>query len=344
MNHHTQWNNVDFIRFAAAVMVWYSHCFALFLGADDGLARWIPFESFGGLGVTIFFVISGYFITASAVRRPRFKTFARHRVLRILPALIVVVLLTAFVLGPLVTTLPWNEYFSHPKMWKYLKTVLVFQVQYALPGVFQDNPAQAVNGSLWSLQHEVRCYTIIGLLAAVGWLRPRVMLTLLAGLCLLRIYGVMNAPMPDRLLGMRWEKLETAVRLGSEFALGSMIYYFRSHLIIHWKWPLVAVIIAVASTFLAGGWGKLLFDPALAVIVLYIGLMRLPILSSFSRYGDFSYGVYLYAFPMQQLSWYLFSHAPFSLLMAVSFLCTLCCAVLSWRWVEKPALSLKRLT
>ena len=334
-------NNVDFLRFMAAVMVWYSHCFALFLGTGDGMERWIPFESFGSLGVTIFFIISGYFITASAVRNPQLKTFARNRALRILPALIVVVVLAAFVLGPLVSTLPWSEYFSHPKMWKYLKTALVFQVQYTLPGVFADNPAQAVNGSLWSLQHEVRCYIIIGLLAVIGWLRPRVMVAMLAALFALRVHGVLGAPMPDRFWGMRWEKLETAVRLGSEFAIGSVLYWFRQPLLTQWKWLLLAVILAVVSCFLTAGWGKLLFDPALAVIVLSIGLMKLPVLTRFSRYGDFSYGMYLYAFPMQQLAKYLFPDAPFSALVAVSFLFTLCCAVLSWRWVEKPALSRK---
>ena len=334
-------NTVDFLRFMAAVMVWYSHCFALFLGTGDGMEQWLPFESFGSLGVTIFFIISGYFITASAIRNPQLKTFARNRALRILPALIVVVVLAAFVLGPLVSTLPWSEYFAHPKTWKYLKTALVFQVQYTLPEVFQDNPVQAVNGSLWSLQHEVRCYIVIGLLAVVGWLRPRVMMALLAALFLLRLHGVIAAPMPDRFWGMRWEKLETAVRLGSEFAIGSVLYWLRQSVLTQRKWLLLGVIMAIASTFLPAGCGKLLFDPALAIVVLSIGLMKLPVLSRFSRYGDFSYGMYLYAFPMQQLSKYLFPDAPFGWLVAVSFLFTLGCAVLSWRWVENPALSLK---
>lgn len=330
-------NNFDFIRLLAAMFVWYGHCYAL-LSRVDPVARVSAFESFGGLGVTIFFIISGYFITMSCERSGRLANYARNRALRIVPPLFVVVLLSALVLGPWVSSLSAGTYFTHPETWRYLKCLLIFPLQYDLPGVFKDLSLSAVNGSLWTLQHEVRLYVVIGIIGALGALRTRPMLAILIVLYGIRIYGYIGHP--DSLFTVRWVKLELAIRLASEFMAGGYLYVSRFPL--RGEGVAVAFALAVLSNFLPAVLGNIVFDLCFAYAVIGFGFLKLPLLAAFSRLGDFSYGFYLYAFPMQQLTLHILGRTPHSyLFMFMSFVLTLFCAVMSWHLVEKPALLLK---
>lgn len=336
-------NNFDFMRFAAAVMVWYSHCFTL-TGFPDPLSRFVSFESFGSLGVTIFFVISGYFITASYENNGRFLPFIRNRALRILPALFAVVLLSVFVLGPVLTTLSLHEYFSSPVTWRYLRTLLVFPLQYDLPGVFTSSDSTAINGSLWTLQHEVRLYGVIALLGVLSILQPRLMFVLLITLCAIRVYGIIENPAAkERVLTVQWGNLELAVRLATQFAAGSFIYLARDRLPLKMGYLFLCLIIIIAAIYMPfHGVGNILFDISFGYIVICIGFMRLPLLHYFGRWGDFSYGFYLYAFPMQQLCLHLLgNNANFQAFLFFSFSATFLCSLFSWHLAEKPALSFK---
>jgi peptidoglycan/LPS O-acetylase OafA/YrhL len=333
-------NNFDFIRFLAAGMVWYSHCYVLYGDRADWLSRYIPFESFGSLGVAIFFVISGYFVTASYDHHGKLLPFLRNRSLRILPALIVVVLFSALLLGPSMTSQGLHDYFSSRRTWTYLNSMLIFPLHYDLPGVFNANPVHAVNGSLWSLKQEVRCYGAVALLGVLGVLRPRVMLLLLFGLLSIRIYGVVKPS--ERLLHMRWEDLELMTRLSSQFAAGALLYLARERLKPKALWALSALALVAVGAWLGNVCGHILFDLSLAYFLICFGFFTLPVLRHFGHFGDFSYGLYLYAFPMQQLVMALSPHAAFGFFMASSFALTLFCAVLSWHMVEKRALALKR--
>lgn len=338
-------NNFDFIRFAAATMVWYHHCYALTSGAPDPVAQLIPFVSFGDLGVNTFFIVSGYFITQSYERNGKLLPFLRNRALRILPALFAVVLLSVFILGALVTTLSYNEYFANTQTWRYLRCLMIFPLQYELPGVFQDIPAHAVNGSLWTLQHEVRCYAVIALLGFLGILRPRVMAAIF--LCLTAILAYMawhGDHTPEKLFSVRWMKLYFAVHLAFLFCGGAMIYLLRQFVPRHVGFLTFCVLLVIFSTRLPAGWGTILFDFAMIYSVIYLGFLRVPLLPKFGYFGDFSYGLYLWAFPMQQLTLHLMQGAktPFVTFMLVSFAASLACAVLSWHLVEKQALRFKR--
>lgn len=338
-SHH---NNFDFLRLAAAISVWYGHCYAL-TGRDDPLSGTIPFESFGSLGVTVFFIISGYFVTMSYDSRNNFLSYMRNRVLRIMPALCAVVLASILILGPAMTTLSPPSYFIDPMTWHYLKSALVFPLQYDLPGVFRHNPNTAVNGSLWTLQHEVRLYFIIAILGVLGILRPRLMLVLLLALISIRIYGLIYTPdARTPVLTVRWSKLELAIRLASQFACGSLLYLARDSLTLRKEYFLIAILIIAAIIFWPNPAGNLIFDVAFSYAVIYLGFLKLPLLPSVSTYGDFSYGMYLYAFPIQQMCIHLLgTHTDLTTLMLISFPLMLLCAVLSWYFVEKPALTHK---
>ncbi len=256
-----------------------------------------------------------------------------------------VVTLSALVLGPLCTTLSAKAYFSNSVTWRYFRTLLIFPLQYDLPGVFQSNTSHAVNGSLWTLQHEVRCYLVIAGLGFLGILQPRVMTALFLCFTAILAYGALCGDKPPAtLFGMRWVKLSFATHLAFLFSGGALVYMFHREVPRHIGLLTACFLLMIFSTRLPDAWGNILFDLALMYSIIYIGFLSLPILSQFGYFGDFSYGLYLYAFPMQQLALHLMQgdKTPFVPFMLLSFTATLLCAIASWHFVEKPALAYKR--
>ncbi|HEU5047485.1 MAG TPA: acyltransferase [Rickettsiales bacterium] len=336
-------NNFDFLRFVAAVLVWYGHCYTL--GAlPDPMTRFVPFGTFADLGVAVFCVISGYFVTRSYEINERLLPFIRNRALRILPALVVVILLTVFVIGPVSTKLSPHAYFVSPLTFDYLHNLLIFPVREHLPDVFKDNASDVVNGSLWVLPHGVRFYGVIALLGVLGILQPRLLGVILLGLFAVRIYGaVMHLHSKQVFFGHAWSEWEVIVRLASEFAAGAFLYLARERVPPSLGGFAIAAVVAGVSIYLPyPAVGYVLFDMTIAYCIICFGFMRLPLLHGFGGWGDFSYGFYLYAFVMQQFFLHLLGNdADFRMFQLASFCATFLCAVLSWHLVEKRALALK---
>jgi hypothetical protein len=134
-------NNFDLLRLLAAWFVLFSHCYPL-TGQPvlDPFARHTGIDTLGGIGVSIFFVLSGYLVTNSLERSSSVYSFARKRAFRIFPALAVLTVYCAFWLGPIITTLPLETYLKHPQTVAYLWNISAWKIQYALPGVFATNP------------------------------------------------------------------------------------------------------------------------------------------------------------------------------------------------------------
>jgi peptidoglycan/LPS O-acetylase OafA/YrhL len=153
-------------------MVVFSHEYAIVPGlGSEPLAQLSGgFATFGTLGVDIFFVISGLLVTRSLVDRSAIGFFVASRALRILPALAVVLALSAWVIGPILTDLPLREYLAAGRVWSYVvRNLTLADSQWGLPGVFARNPVgDAVNGSLWTLQPEVLMYGLLLLLGAIA--------------------------------------------------------------------------------------------------------------------------------------------------------------------------------
>lgn len=169
-------NHFDLLRLVAAFMVLLAHCYPLYGIGKDAIAAsngWLRVSAhFGEWGVAIFFVISGYLITASYLRRGDWRDYAICRVLRIMPAYAVVIALSVLVLGPLVSRLSFVDYFTTSQTWEYLRGVFPFALHYALPGVFLENPYPlTVNGSLWTIPVEIAMYLLVGVLGVSGRLR-----------------------------------------------------------------------------------------------------------------------------------------------------------------------------
>ena len=289
--------------------------------------------------VPMFFALSGFLVSGSAFRTREIRSFLAFRALRIFPALSVEVTLSALILGPIFTTLPLGSYFSDPQFFRYFGNIFGF-VRMLLPGVFETNyhVTPAVNANLWTLPGEFYSYLITSALIVTGLFFRRIRFTFLIAILTLVALLTQTA----------WGFGETR---GSIYSTPVVVYYFMiGCLFYHWRdripfsWPLFIAATAVSAIALAFPRGVFIAPVFLTYATLFVGISnwpRIPLLQS----GDYSYGIYLYGFPISQA---LIAAVPalrghenwFAL---AAFLLTLGFAVISWIKIEKPTLKLKRL-
>lgn len=325
-------NHFNLLRMIAATGVLVSHAYPISLGGrvDEPLEGLLHGLSLGTLCVMVFFAISGFFIARSFDNRSDLSAFLLARGLRLFPALAVVLGVTILA-GAVLTTAPAGTYWAAAPDY-FLRNVTLFFLQYELPGVFEANPfGGAINGSLWTLSYEVLCYLGVVVCGVLGLLsRPR--LFAVALVCFAILYGISMAT--D--LHVRLERL---LRLGLPFAVGVAIWVWRDHVPV--SIPLALAGLAVAAAF----WWTPVFLPvfvvALSYAVIVIGYVQIPGALSYNRLGDYSYGTYVYAFPLQQLVAWLGVTDPLANI-ALALPATLVMAALSWHLVEAPALRWKR--
>jgi peptidoglycan/LPS O-acetylase OafA/YrhL len=295
-------------------------------------------HSLGGIGVLIFFTISGFLVAQSWDRDPHLWRFAMRRVLRIWPGLFVTLALCALVLGPAVTEMSVREYFSSPLVRSFFG-MLWMEVQPTLPGVFLNSPVPGVpNGALWTIPLEVKCYIYLGLLGIAGVLkRPQIFL-LIASSLFIYIYGIVDL---DRALdaGLRrpfkWE-------FATYFVAGAAFHYFP------WVWSspkrqlYLGSGLALAACA-AGATGRPLLACwiLLPFAALVVATSSTPVLRRFGRFGDLSFGIYIYGFPVQQTVLWALPEWSFAKSLMLVTATTIILAWLSWHLVEKQALRLK---
>jgi peptidoglycan/LPS O-acetylase OafA/YrhL len=334
-----RWNNFDFVRVLAALCVLLSHQFAL-----NGLPEpvFLKLHSLGGVGVLIFFTISGFLVAQSWHADPHVGRFAARRLLRIWPGLAVLIVLAALVWGPLVSSLSFTEYFRHPQLPTYFNN-LRFSFRDGLPLRFEGNALPtAVDGALWTIPLELKCYLALALFGIAGLLRRRWVVPGLTVL-VLTAYAIVE-PRGDRLVAIFDWTLENRflVEFGLFFfaavalwRLNALASGRRAMLLTAAGWTLGAAAVA-ADRPLLGLWC------ALPITVLAFGTASLPYLRRAGRFGDLSYGLYIYAFPVQQtLIWLLKDKLPWGAVLALTLLVTFTLAFASWHLVEKRALRLK---
>ena len=327
-------NNFDAVRLLAALSVVFSHSFLVAEGseASEWFVRLNGNQCVLGLvGVFVFFVISGYLVTGSYLRHPQPGRFAVRRALRIYPALVVNVLVCAFLLGPLVSALPLGAYLADPQLGHFLaKTLSLDPGPLQLPGVlFADNSVGLlVNGSLWTLRYEVMMYLLVLLLGMARLLNLPVAL----GLTLVGIVAVYveSALKPFGDLG------EMAWFLGF-FGAGMALSLGRDRIVFNGRHAVLALVALVLIT----GAGRLimLFPLAGAYLVIWFA-RRHDRWLDYSRYlGDLSYGLYIWGWPSEQLvMWLSGGRAPWWQIFFGSLLIALPAAWLSWHGIEKWAL------
>ncbi|MFB9262157.1 acyltransferase family protein [Bradyrhizobium erythrophlei] len=347
----------DFLRIALAISVVAAHAPYVASGGGDGEKTWILWFPHYAI-LVMFFALSGFLIAASGLRLS-LKEFLVNRGMRIIPALAVEIVLSALILGPIFTALPLSDYFTSVGTYKYF-TNIVGLVNYVLPGVFTGNPAPEVNSSLWTVPFEYACYALMTLFIVFGWLRKPSLIVLgavvLVGFGLaLHFTGQTAQPseLPAGVAGTLYDKLfGTAIFLGRgaklpvAFMLGIAIYLYRNRI------PYDARILAaccalcvIAALLGPAPWTSqpvlnAVISPALVYITAYLGVSKLPRLPFFSK-GDYSYGIYLYGFPVQQVVRVWLPNAPLIVQFAVALLLITMFAAFSWHWIEKPILKLR---
>ncbi|VXC69568.1 Acyltransferase [Sphingomonas sp. 8AM] len=285
--------------------------------------------------VPMFFALSGFLVAGSALRTRKLLPFLGLRVLRIVPALFVEVFLSAIVLGAVFTNLPLPSYFSHPQFAAYFWNI-VGVVQFHLPGVFQNNPDHVVNANLWTLPFELECYLVMSAFIILGVLRNRIAFTTL--------FTVATAALIVANMAYGYSaKLEI-------FSGRVLIYYFTCG-VLFFLWrdriPFSYVGLAVSlivSYFLLRLTNATFITPFfLTYATAAIGLAELPQFKILKT-GDYSYGIYLYSFPVSQavVASMGTDALPYWVLVAVVTVLTCLFAAFSWHGVEKHFLKLKR--
>ena len=326
-------NSLDALRLGAAMLVLYSHQHAVMGLPEPSFFGW---NTWGGAGVSIFFVLSGYLVWTSWLRDPRVIPFLVRRSLRIFPALWVVILLSVLVLGPWASVLDTQRYFGHPQTWRYLVN-MVLLVVYGLPGVFPTNAMPGiVNGSLWSLPVEFICYLV---LAAAGWCLVRTRAS--TGLVLVGLWwlAVAVASLGTRIWGPAYLMHGEMVVF---FAAGVLYGQMRHAPFDRLQW--VLVVVGLAAFVGLGGRGPERVGMLLLALALVHGAAVWAGGSGLgARLGDLSYGVYIYAFPVQQAlaHWGQGKNQTFAGMLGLSSVLTLLMAFLSWHGIEKRALAFK---
>jgi peptidoglycan/LPS O-acetylase OafA/YrhL len=336
-----QSNNFDLLRLLAAWFVLFSHCYPIAgLKLGDPFSRAVGIDTFGGVGVAIFFVLSGYLVTLSWQRSSGIGSFLWKRTRRIYPALIVCVLICVVVIGPLLTSLDAAAYFTHSQTRDYLRTASAWRIHYVLPAVFANNPVpNAVNGSLWSLPYEIRCYLALMLIGVLPFaLRFKVLAVavVLATMLLLRESSPPASPFDHR-FGLDYYM----VKLGLFFAIGASYACWQHRVRPVWWVGLIATGLTLwlpDSSLRNLLWILSFSTLTLGVALDMSWLPKLP-----AKMGDWSYGLYLYAFPLQQVLALFAVQQTFGFVgyVVLSTLCSLLAAALSWFLIEKPALSLE---
>src|SRR5271166_3920747 len=336
-------SNFDALRLIVAASVVFLHSFLIAEGTQDH--EWLIWltgnQSILGLvGVFVFFAISGFLVTQSFEQTGDALRFLAKRALRIFPGLFVATGVSAFVLGPLVTNLPLGVYLSRPEPYEYVVVnTLLDQTVHELPGVwFVDNPVGLeVNGSLWTLRSEFMMYLMVLVLGVLRLLTVRSALLLLA-------FGMvcLHFNMLDKLEKWGWffAVLSGWGWLVGFFAAGMALYKLRHTRIFDGRLALLALAGLVLSVPLRQF--ILLFPLFGCYLALWLALTpRLPVIPA-ARFGDLSYGLYIYGWPVEEgVIWLLGGRAAWwqVFLLALPVAATL--AFLSWHLIERPALRLK---
>lgn len=319
-------NDFQLLRTIAAAAVIVSHTFSLATGVADAepfnRSGWTP----GACAVTVFFGMSGFLIAGSFERHPGFTRFALARARRLFPAYFAALLFVVLGVGATATTLPLVQYLTHPATWRFLASNAVFDPSIQeLPGVFDGNPLRwTVNGSLWSLRLEVLCYALLYVAGRSGLLHKARIAWFVAGAlgatAILRAHGL-GGPLPH---------------VVPSFLTGMLLYGFREHV------PASASLFVafVAATWMTQG---LPLNAELARAAIVYGAVSLATGSTrlgrrVASGGDYSYGLYLYGWPVTQMIVWALPGMSVTALLASTLPITAAVAVASWHWIERPVL------
>ena len=332
-------NNFNLIRFLAAGTVVFAHSFIVSTG--DRFAGPLVAATGHDLGyhaVNVFFSASGFLIAGSWLATPSLSVFLSARLLRLWPALLLCAALITLTVGPALTALPLHDYLRDRGTWEFVPRVAsLIDAASTLPGVATTLATDpAIDAPLWTLKYEVLCYLALATFGLYGafstprrfWLWMVPIMLVLAASSLLPIAHDVTHP------------FDHIIRFGLCFGLGVICYYAAARI------PLTIWGVVAAFTAALLLRDTVLYEFALCLLTAYttiwLALVPSGFLRNFNRLGDYSYGLYIYAYPIQQLFTQRIPRlTPFMLFMLAAPT-ALALAMLSWHWLERPCLARKR--
>jgi len=332
----------DYMRLTLALAVLVTHSVATSEGRATMQMLWQMFPLGGVLSLILpmFFALSGFLVAGSMDRSRTVMSFMSLRALRIYPALIVDILLTALVIGPIMTNLDLVAYVRDPLFLSYLTNMTGHDISFQLPGVFADNPGSAANGQLWTVPYELYCYLLLGACMVIG-LKFNRRLVILIGTAVLASALIAHDGMRTDWAFTNWFGAVSGKMLVVSFMLGVNIYLWRDSIPCS-PYLVVAALLASILIFSFAPGNRIFGVFPAALLTVYLGVLNPPRIF-LVRGADISYGIFLYHFIFQQmlialmggeLRWYW--------VLGLSLPITVLFAYGSWFLVEKPALALRK--
>jgi peptidoglycan/LPS O-acetylase OafA/YrhL len=318
-------NNFDFLRLAASTMVLTSHQFIL-----NGMEEPLIFgHTLGYFAVFIFFIISGYWVTKSYKEESIFFRFIVKRLLRLIPGLTFCVLICFFIIGPIGFSGDIKNYFETKEYWKFLRNIF-FISKSELQGIFEKNPyPNTLNGSLWTLSIEFKWYLILAILGYFRIINKKIVFLIILFSIIYWIY--------INYFNYEHKNFKVFFYLGNFFLTGVLLFLIELNLFILIISLLFSIFLLLFKFYYLG------LLVGLPPLIIYVGLQSFKYLSKISRIGDLSYGVYLFAFPIQQTIFYFFGLIlNFYISFLLVIVLTYSVAYFSWHFIELPFLRLKK--
>jgi peptidoglycan/LPS O-acetylase OafA/YrhL len=347
-------NSFNFLRLLMALAVLIAHSFPLGgFGSDPVQSISGGQANIGSLAVIGFFAMSGNFVVQSAINS-NFLSFAWKRFLRLFPAYWLVLLLTAGVLGPVIWVLDgkllsdyWStgangplEYFIGN--WStHIQTWGIYDIFEKTTPWGEAVGYSAINGSTWTLFWELNCYVFLAIIAGIGILKkmPSVIPFLALLLLLTNYFGSSNPDVWGKIFLIFFEN-QDATKYSLAFFTGATFSIYARKFDRDWS-ILVGSLALFALTLFRGGFTSIGVI-ALSIAVLISGRLLPEVFQKIASKNDYSYGIYLYAFPVQQtLAHAGFQHQGFIVYNLLTLLLTFACAFASWHLLEKQVLKLK---
>lgn len=331
-------NQLDKIRILAALVVIFSHHYPLTgIHAPAWLEnRWLHWSVTGGVGVMVFFCISGYLVTLSWYREPKFIPFLWKRLLRLWPGMLGSVLCCTLFFGIIFNNLPLGQYLQNTTTWRFFLTNLTLIREFPfIPGSFANNPNPFVmNGVYWTIAMEFACYLVLAALGLIGVLRRS---SLIKFLLLSYIVGFLcfaNADFTGHI--QHW------IEYPAFFAAGSLIAMHRNWFQKHSKILLTTITPVLIAIYFLTPYTATARFLLLPILVIHLG--NLPAKDGwFTRLGDPSYGIYLYGYPIAQSVIALWPEMNFWASLFLTFALSIFAGYASWLLLESRALRWKNM-
>jgi peptidoglycan/LPS O-acetylase OafA/YrhL len=331
-------NNLNLLRMVAASSVLFSHSYALtgHMLEEPLVIASAQRTDAATIGVVVFFAISGFLIAQSLARTPSLYAYAIARTLRIVPGLMLAKLFCVLVIGWYATSLASAAYWTHADTWRFLFACPYFDVRDRLPGVFEHNPYPlAVDGSLWTIPVETWCYAAAAVLALVTLLRRPAAFTV-AALAATGVYAMLP------------QQIQTWMPSGGYGTIPALLFTFMFAAWLHAcrravpvSLPLAALIVVLLVLDADVRYAGAFHYAGIAYVALVLAYHPRLRWRTYLRFGDYSYGTYVLAFPVQQFVIWRFGVTQPIVLFGLALVTTIALAIASWHLVEKPALGLK---